>query len=542
MHLFDIIIPLFNSQNLNIQLKSIFNLDLQTSKINLIFVDDWSLKSTKEKYLRLFKKFQDKFQDKLDIIKINFYELKWEKKWINRVSHARNLWYQKSISQNLIFIDQETILPYDYIQNLINLKIHETSVCLWVYFWYNNEKKSLNKKEIINYIFKWKLHNENIFKDFRINFYQKKINENRIWEFFLWSNFFIKKNFFEMCWWFDEKIFSKWENWDVEFGFRLFKKKVNINFCDKRNVLNISKKLYKPPFRFFELDKTSQLSDSFCWYYEKHNFDIDYKKYILDRFWNEQLDYKKQFSNQFQKTFLNHNFYSNFKKSIFIRIDDINDENIDRLWFLQLFNKIKLPFVLWVEPGNCTKKLVGILKTFKEENPQIDIVQHWFKHINHSNIKKKYEFWDTRSFEQQFDDIKNWFELMKKHFWNLFFEWFIPPFNFYNLDTQKILDKLWFKLISSWNNNEWFVLNSNIISLDSNIDIVENYKTKTFKDWNFFLSEFQFFMQRDWIVWILLHPQFLEKNVLLNLISFLIENKKIYNFINFSQFNNNYKI
>lgn len=291
---FSLIIPLYNSNYIDTQIKSILNLKLNWFFLEVIFVDDGSDVFYQEKYKKTLINVDNKnIEFKIKIL--------WNKNWKNRVCEARNKWASLAKYKNLIFIDQETILSCNY---LINLKksLKNNNVIIWPYFWYNNLKKSFNKEDVNFFIKNWFLNKEN-FQDFRINFYKEKQKNWRIWEFFAASNFFIKKDIFEKVWWFDEKIITWWDE-DVEFWYRLYKSWYKIIFDNTIWVLNLSEKLYKSPFKILELSKIESLSNNWLINYKKHN-NYEYKRYILDRFNNFDNEEKPKVSLDFKSKFLN---------------------------------------------------------------------------------------------------------------------------------------------------------------------------------------------------------------------------------------------
>lgn len=290
--LFTIIIPLYNSNYTKKQIKSIYSLDLSDNIfVDIFFVDDGSSEEYKKIYLKNFqiKKINNN-------ININYIEL-WEKKWENRVSKARNLWAKLSKSDNLIFIDQDTILYKDYIKNLIKI-INNNDIIIWSYLWYNNFEKNLNNIDINFFIDNWYINKKN-FDDFRINFYKDKTKKWRIWEFFAASNFFIKKDIFDKIWWFDEQIIT-WGDEDVEFWYRLFKSWFNIVFNPDYKVLNLSEKLYTKKPSIIENNKVFYLSNNWLKNLKKHNSN-QYLNYVLDRYNNLNIEHKNLVSNKFKK-------------------------------------------------------------------------------------------------------------------------------------------------------------------------------------------------------------------------------------------------
>lgn len=275
---FSIIIPIYNSDYIEKQLFSINNLYKENISFEVIFVDDWSDLEHKEIYKKYFSNYTN--------LEMVYYYL-WEKFWKNRVSEARNKWVFLSKSENLVFIDQETILPVNY---LIKLKefFNSNEVIIWPYFWYNNLKKEINDEIIEKFIKNWTLEDKN-FKDFRVPFYKEKEKKWNIWEFFWASNFVIKKDIFLKVWWFDESITTWWDE-DVDIWYRLFKLWYKIIFREDMQVLNLSKKLYNEPYNILEKGKIKELSENWFNNLKKHK-SKEYVNYVFDRYSNLPKNY-----------------------------------------------------------------------------------------------------------------------------------------------------------------------------------------------------------------------------------------------------------
>lgn len=285
---FSLIIPLYNSNYIDIQIKSINSLYLKNIDLELIFIDDWSDLSFKKKYTKYLRKINNNINYKYIYI--------WEKKWQNRVCLARNLWVKNATSENLIFIDQDIILYKNY---LIELKknISENYIIIWPYFWYNNLVKSITNENIDFFIDNWFIKKEN-FDDFRLFFLKEKKDTKRLWEFFAASNLFIKKEIYLSIWWFDENIIKWWDE-DVEFWYRLQKSWYEIIFNKNIGVLNLSEKLYNPPHNILEINKMDDLSNNWLYNFEKH-ISKDYLKYVLNRYNNLDDIMKERVSDRFK--------------------------------------------------------------------------------------------------------------------------------------------------------------------------------------------------------------------------------------------------
>jgi len=297
MLVLNIIIPLYNSNYIEKQLLSIKKLITKSISIRLILIDDWSDAIYRKIYIKIIEFINIKGNNNIEVV----YFYLWDKNWQNRVCKARNKWAELSIWDNLYFIDQETILTNNHLEKIAKY-VDSKDVIMWPYLWYNNLVKHIEENDIDFYVENWYINREN-FDDFRLMFYQEKQNKKRIWEFFCASNFFIKKQIFLDVWWFDESLTIWWDE-DVEFAYRLQKTWYNIIFDDKLNVLNLSDKLYKEPYKILEKDKINSLSKNWVTNYEKH-LNPDYKRYIFDRYNHLDENLKSEVSKNFKDKFLN---------------------------------------------------------------------------------------------------------------------------------------------------------------------------------------------------------------------------------------------
>lgn len=270
---FSFIIPLYNSNYIELQMKSILNLFCKSKNFECIYIDDGSDRI----YQNLYKEAISKLPFEI-WKKIYFYSLPEEKKNRNRVWRARNLWVINTKSDNIIFIDQETLLSPYYIKNLES-KISNT-VLFWPYYGYNNYIKKLSSN-ILKEFLKNGFILSPFFSDFRIG--NKKVYDPIInWQYFCGSNFFIKKELFTLLGWFDEAIESWWDE-DIELWYRLYKSGISLKFCEDIKVLNLSSKLYQTPYNIVEAKDVSSLSENWYKNIKKHKT-REYVLYVKNRY------------------------------------------------------------------------------------------------------------------------------------------------------------------------------------------------------------------------------------------------------------------
>lgn len=513
----NLIIPLYNSNYIEKQLLSIKKITIKKNIIRIIFIDDWSNIRYRNKYKYIINNFKKEIINNFEVI----YFYLWKKKWQNRVCKARNKWVELSIWENLYFIDQETILTKNIFLKLQNY-IKYNDIFIWPYLWYNNIKKNINESDINFFIENWFINKVN-FDDFRSNYYKEKQEKNRIWEFFCGSNFFIKKNIYLDIWWFDETLISWWDE-DVEFAYRLQKKWYKIIYDEEFKVLNLSKKLYNEPYNILEKDKIDLLSENWLKNYEKHNYSREYKRYILDRFFSFKYNEKIKVNKNFVKYVLNNDYYlKKRKKIVFFRLDDVKELNLNLKILIKIFINYNIPLILWIEPWNIDKKTIDYLNNIKNKYPKLfDIIQHWYKHNNNSDCWNKYEFWDSRTYIKQFQDIEKWYNFMQDNFKINFLKWFIPPYNNININTEKIIESMNFKIFSSGYPYENYLWSKDIISLPFYLDIIKNYSWNIeYKDFLLIKNEIDFYIERDNFVWILLHPQFFSDDIFILLLKII---------------------
>lgn len=526
-----LIIPLYNSNYIEKQLLSIKNIDKDDLEYEIIFIDDWSDEEFVIKYKKDFELFKE--------INLSYYYL-WDKNWKNRVCEARNIWAKFAKYDNLIFIDQETILHKTYL-TFLKKYFFEDQIVFWQSLWYNNNVKSLSDEDIDFFIENSTIDKDN-FSDFRFYFYKEKEDQNRIWEFFSASNFFISKKIFTKIWWFDENLLNWWDE-DIEFWYRLSKAWYNIKFLDKMKVLNLSEKLYREPYKILEKEKVNSLSTNWLYNYNKHKT-VEYKRYILDRFLNLNYLEKLETDILFQKKILNHSFYKTNKfGKILFRVDDVYELTDNFKKVIGILILYKTPFVLWIEPANIDTWIIDYLKKLKDTYPDlIDLVQHGYKHKNYSDSNFQYEFWKNRDYLKQNKDIKEWKKIINSNFWNLFLNAFIPPYNNYDKNTEKSLNQLWFDLISSWYPVPFSLEENHFIDIPFFVDLISDYENKKFYTISEIINSINYYIDRDWFAWILIHPQYFDYDnfkLLIELLNYL--KKKSHEFINFSDFLNKYR-
>ena len=142
---------------------------------------------------------------------------------------------------------------------------------------------------------------------------------------------------------------------------------------------------------------------------------------------------------------------------LFIRNDDVgadwnpdNDQrkcnyipqNLEKIVDICLENNI--PITLSIIPNRLNAITANWLKNLIRKYPKfIEVAQHGYSHKDHGC----YEFGSCRSYEEQYNDIFNGLNIMKKFGLNT--NIFVPPHNRYDRNTLIALEKNIFKIISA---------------------------------------------------------------------------------------------
>lgn len=144
------------------------------------------------------------------------------------------------------------------------------------------------------------------------------------------------------------------------------------------------------------------------------------------------------------------------KNLVFFRNDDVRDKlDSSLVEITELFIKNKIPITHAVEPANVTDEVVNWLRNVREENPGlVNIMQHGYAHAR-KNKYLKGEFGGQRTYEEQFNEIKQGKELMNKYFGDNWFPVFNYPYGPYNLESMKALEECGFKVVNSHFNSDW---------------------------------------------------------------------------------------
>lgn len=143
------------------------------------------------------------------------------------------------------------------------------------------------------------------------------------------------------------------------------------------------------------------------------------------------------------------------KIKIYFRNDDpdtfeFGDKRNELRQLTELFVEAGVPLIQAVVPKILTEETRDYFINIKQNKPElIEFVQHGYQHIKYV----RGEFDESRSYEEQYEDIQAGKMLMVEKFGDLFFPAFVFPFGIYTKDSMKVLDALNFKVLSCfWKN------------------------------------------------------------------------------------------
>ncbi|MBU90188.1 hypothetical protein CMO94_01495 [Candidatus Woesearchaeota archaeon] len=433
-----VIIPTYNNkEDLNLALKSLFTQRCRKSVFEIIVVDDGSSDGTSDEVAN------------------------WQKNYANikychqsdkgfRAGQARNLGAKYASGKVLIFLDDDSVVPENFITS--HMKVLKNADVVLGYNASYGSKKEYNKEEIISKLNgKNKINELHIIPEFRHNIFidplqNNSIKNEKIWKVFgAGANVSIRKTLFDKFKF--DNDFVGWGEEDIELGYRLAKNNHKIIFCNSIISYNIGQKKEIHPFlskeRFISSIKNQLLM------YKKHPYD-EIREYIEERYENSPEELKNDINLDF-KSVISDNNTNNTKtnrKTLFFRDDDVGELTPNLIRLLSIFIEENIPVNLEVIPSKITKKSLSYLLKIKNNYPRlVEFHQHGFNHNNYNDgfIGEEYEFGNKRLYDEQYSDIIHGKILMEKHFNGGFFQAFCPPYYGYNDDTLKILDSLGYK-------------------------------------------------------------------------------------------------
>ena len=139
-------------------------------------------------------------------------------------------------------------------------------------------------------------------------------------------------------------------------------------------------------------------------------------------------------------------------KYLFIRNDDVWRLDGSFGAFFDFMLRQRVPIVYGVIPAKLEKDAALFLRRAKEKDPELlDLVQHGYAHVNHAPAgdHHKYEFGETRTYAQQYEDIAQGMRIMRDRFGDLVTPGFIPPYHSDDANTIDAIEALNIPLYSS---------------------------------------------------------------------------------------------
>lgn len=131
----------------------------------------------------------------------------------------------------------------------------------------------------------------------------------------------------------------------------------------------------------------------------------------------------------------------------FVRDDDAgwDDDGLDRLLDRCAAHDVHIDIA--VIPVELDSGLATSLRA-RAATGLVHLHQHGFRHVNHENNGRKYEFGPSRSHDQQLADIAQGRELIDEHLHPYVDSVFTPPWNRCTDETAAALANLGFKILS----------------------------------------------------------------------------------------------
>lgn len=137
------------------------------------------------------------------------------------------------------------------------------------------------------------------------------------------------------------------------------------------------------------------------------------------------------------------------KLHIFLRDDDVDEDEDSLKHLLDLALARSVPMNLEIIPGRLTPACTAILKNvLRADRALFSLDQHGWMHRNHEVEGRKCEFGPSRSFTQQLNDIAQGKAILEATFEDVCFPAFTPPWNRCTKDTYQALDELGFQVLS----------------------------------------------------------------------------------------------
>lgn len=266
-----VIIPTYNRKEiLRLVLRSVIRQDYPCSGFEVIVADDGSTEGIREMVEKM--KFQSPCR-----IKYYYQEHKGF-----RAGTARNMGAKKAAGDIFIFLNDDVVVPKDFIRNHV-LSLKKSDVVLGYCASYGTsdyyDSDSVAERigsGMIDTIPLKKDFREPMFEDTSLN---NSVTNHRIWHVFLAANFSLRRSIF-LDNLFDER-FKGWGEEDVELGFRLFERGVRISL--EKSCAGIHVHTGGGQLLNYNEEKVSSMLSNMRLLYKIHKSD-EMREYIKDRF------------------------------------------------------------------------------------------------------------------------------------------------------------------------------------------------------------------------------------------------------------------
>jgi len=125
---------------------------------------------------------------------------------------------------------------------------------------------------------------------------------------------------------------------------------------------------------------------------------------------------------------------------LIIRLDDIRclSARLERVW--RVLENHGVPVHLGVIPADLERgEAKRLLARARRSRSPVSVQQHGFRHVNHGKGKRRFEFGDDRSLDEQRADILAGRRILEQHLEELFEPVFVPPWDRLGASTLEIL-------------------------------------------------------------------------------------------------------
>ena len=135
--------------------------------------------------------------------------------------------------------------------------------------------------------------------------------------------------------------------------------------------------------------------------------------------------------------------------NVFFRDDDVDEDEPTLRQMLKVFVEHETPVSLEIIPARLTSAGAQRLREDHRSWPGlIELDQHGWQHLNHEPTGRKCEFGVSRTYAQQWNDIRAGKTILEDAFAEAFFPAFTPPWNRCTADTLRALEKCGFGVLS----------------------------------------------------------------------------------------------